>query len=171
MLEGMAPAQARAVREVAGALLLYTPVVDDKEFAAAIAYLSRRLDENAAEENFLRALFSITPGSPRWHDERARFEAAVEARHTVSTMPRRLQDRRTERRAFDPEAPFANEPDTDFTLPANRHWIEHHLDGPLPSPLPPLLAQTDDIDAAVARAATKVRATGRRPRRPSGAGC
>ncbi len=152
MLEGMAPAQARAVLEAAGALLLYTPVVDDAEFAAAIAYLSRRLDENAAEENFLRALFSITPDSPRWHDERARFETAVEARHTVSTMPRRLQDRRTERRVFDPESPFVNEPDTDFTLPANRHWIAHHLDTVVPPTLPPLLAHTDDIDAAVARA-------------------
>ncbi len=152
MLEGMAPAQARAVRDVAGALLLYTPVVDDSEFAAAIAYLSRRLDENASEENFLRALFSITPASPRWDDERARFEAAVSARRTVSTMPRRLQDRRTERRAFDPEAPFANEPDTDFTLPANRRWIAHHLDADVPPTLPPVLAHTDDVDAAVARA-------------------
>ncbi len=152
MLEGMAPAQARAVREVAGALLLYTPVVDDAEFAAAIAYLSRRLDENAAEENFLRALFSITPESPRWREERARFETAVERRHAVSTMPRRLQNRRTERRAFDPDAPFANEPDTDFTLPVNREWIAHHLEADVPAALPPLLAHTDDIDAAVARA-------------------
>lgn len=152
MLEGMAPAQARAVREAAGALLLYTPVVDDTEFAAAIAYLSRRLDENAAEENFLRALFSITPESPRWRDERTRFEAAVEARHAVSTLPRRRQDRRNERRAFDPEAPFANEPDTDFTLPANRQWIVHHLDADVPAALPPLLEHTDDIDAAVERA-------------------
>ena len=31
--------------------------------------------------------------------------------------PRRTQDRRTEERLFDPEAPFANEPDTDFTQP------------------------------------------------------
>ena len=89
MLEGMAPAQARSVRAVAGSLLLYTPVVDDAEFAAAIAYLSRRLDENAADENFLRALFTITPGSAAWEGERAKFDAAVAARLTVPTAPRR----------------------------------------------------------------------------------
>ncbi len=152
MLEGMAPAQARAVRARAGALLLYTPVVDEAEYAAAIAYLTRRLDENAADENFLRALFSITPGSPRWHAERARFEDAVARRHHVSTMPRRRQNRLADRRVFDPEAAFSNEPDTDFTVPANRRWIEDHLAAYVAPPLPPLLEQTDEVDAAVARA-------------------
>jgi RHH-type proline utilization regulon transcriptional repressor/proline dehydrogenase/delta 1-pyrroline-5-carboxylate dehydrogenase len=157
MLEGMAPAQARTVHAIAGALLLYTPVVDDTEYAAAIAYLSRRLDENAAEENFLRALFSITPGSARWHTERKRFEAAVARRRDVSTMPRRTQDRRTERRVFDPEGEFRNEPDTDFTLPANRAWIAYHLASDVPPPPPPLLQHTDDVDAAVMRARNATR--------------
>ena len=58
----MAPPQSRATRADAGELLLYTPVVTDEDFAASIAYLSRRLDENAAPENFLRSLFTITPG-------------------------------------------------------------------------------------------------------------
>ena len=70
MLEGMAPPQSRATRDEAGGLLLYTPVVTDEDFAASIAYLSRRLDENAAPENFLRSLFTITPDSPIWHAER-----------------------------------------------------------------------------------------------------
>jgi RHH-type proline utilization regulon transcriptional repressor/proline dehydrogenase/delta 1-pyrroline-5-carboxylate dehydrogenase len=157
MLEGMAPAQARAVRQSARSLLLYTPVVDDAEYAAAIAYLSRRLDENAAEENFLRALFSITPGSREWDAERARFNASVEGRRAVSTMPRRVQNRRNERRTFDPDAPFANEPDTDFTLPANREWIEYHLAACAPPVPPPLLTHTDAIDDVVARAKSGAR--------------
>src|SRR5437667_2101198 len=86
MLEGMAPAQSRAVRAEAGALLLYCPVVDEADFAAAIAYLSRRLDENASEDNFLRALFTITPGSPGWDAERTKFEVAVAARASVSEV-------------------------------------------------------------------------------------
>ena len=36
-----------ATRAEAGRLLLYTPVVADADFAASIAYLARRLDENA----------------------------------------------------------------------------------------------------------------------------
>ena len=86
MLEGMAPPQARATREEAGRLLLYTPVVTDADFAASIAYLARRLDENAGPENFLRALFTITPGSPVWDDQRGRFE------HAVAAAPRRVDD-------------------------------------------------------------------------------
>ena len=171
MLEGMAPAQARSVRAVAGSLLLYTPVVDDAEFAAAIAYLSRRLDENAADENFLRALFTITPGSAAWEGERAKFDAAVAARLTVSTAPRRNQDRRTEHAAGDPDAEFANEPDTDFTLAGNREWIAHHLAAAeLPEPAP-LLTHTDAVDAVVARAAEAAARVGRddHTRTPGGA--
>jgi RHH-type proline utilization regulon transcriptional repressor/proline dehydrogenase/delta 1-pyrroline-5-carboxylate dehydrogenase len=152
MLEGMAPAQSRAVRSVAHALLLYCPVVGDADFAAAIAYLSRRLDENAGKENFLRALFTIRPGSPAWVAEEAKFEAAVAARHSVSVAPRRCQDRRTEHRTFDPEAAFANEPDTDFSLPANRAWIGYHLARARPAELPPPCEHPDEIDAVVARA-------------------
>jgi RHH-type proline utilization regulon transcriptional repressor/proline dehydrogenase/delta 1-pyrroline-5-carboxylate dehydrogenase len=152
MLEGMAPAQARATRDVAGGLLLYAPVVADADFPASIAYLSRRLDENAGPENFLRALFTITPGSAAWEEQRTRFEAAVRARHGVDTTPRRTQDRRSEHRRFDPDAPFANEPDTDFTLSGNRAWIGDHLDRDRPAPLPPLVQTPAGIDEIVARA-------------------
>lgn len=51
MLEGMAPAQGAAVRRAAGDLLLYTPVVDRRDFPSAIAYLVRRLDENTSPES------------------------------------------------------------------------------------------------------------------------
>jgi RHH-type proline utilization regulon transcriptional repressor/proline dehydrogenase/delta 1-pyrroline-5-carboxylate dehydrogenase len=158
MLEGMSPAQARSVRAITGSLLLYTPVVDEREYAAAIAYLSRRLDENAAPENFLHALFSITAGSPAWTNEQGRFEDAVAARHKVSTLPRRDQDRRREQRCFDPDAAFANEPDTDFTMPANREWIASHLAADVPDALPTLLTHTDEIDAIVGRANAAARA-------------
>jgi RHH-type proline utilization regulon transcriptional repressor/proline dehydrogenase/delta 1-pyrroline-5-carboxylate dehydrogenase len=152
MLEGMAPAQARAARQAAGDLLLYAPVVERHDFAASIAYLSRRLDENAAPENFLRSLFTLRPGSSDWVREQDRFETAVADRLTVAIGPRRTQDRSRERRSFDPGAEFANEPDTDFVLPANRAWIEHHLANERPAPRPPLVTTTDGIDATVARA-------------------
>ena len=88
---------------------------------------SRRLDENSGPENFLRSLFTIAPGSPAWDAERRRFEQAVADRARVHRTPRRGQDRATEQRTFDPDAPFANEPDTDFTQAANRAWIAAHL--------------------------------------------
>lgn len=59
MLQGMAPAVARAVRRDAGRLLLYAPVVADDDFDAALAYLFRRLEENAGGENFLRSVFDM----------------------------------------------------------------------------------------------------------------
>ncbi len=152
MLEGMAPPQARAALAAAGGVVLYTPVVTESDFPASIAYLSRRLDENSGPENFLRSLFTITPGSPVWKAERERFEAAVVSRRTVPTMPRRDQDRRVEVRRFDPDAPFANEPDTDFTRPGNREWIAEQLAKEQPAELPPLVTTTDGIDELVARA-------------------
>lgn len=128
MLEGMANHQARAVQARAGGLLLYAPVVKAADLHSAIAYLVRRLDENTAEQNFLRHLFDLEPGSEAWQHESERFLAACGASETVSTTPRRVQDRRAETAgllpAADPATPFANEPDTDWALPANRAWIE-----------------------------------------------
>ncbi|MBS0621854.1 MAG: proline dehydrogenase family protein, partial [Verrucomicrobia bacterium] len=46
MLEGMAPAQQRALQQITGSLLLYCPASRKKEFAYGMAYLIRRLDEN-----------------------------------------------------------------------------------------------------------------------------
>ena len=47
MLIGMAEQQAKVIQKRVGHLLLYTPVVNPKEFDVAIAYLIRRLEENA----------------------------------------------------------------------------------------------------------------------------
>ena len=129
MLEGMANHQARAVQARARGLLLYAPVVKAEDFHSAIAYLVRRLDENTAPENFLRHVFDLEPGSPAWEVERDRFLAAFGVKSArLSDSPRRTQDRRTEAHTGGPsrtgQVPFENEPDTDWTLAANRAWIE-----------------------------------------------
>ena len=120
MLDGMAPAQGRAVREQVGDLVLYSPVVADSEFEASLAYLARRLDENATPENFLYALLSLTP--QRLNEEESRFRRAVKRRHVVGTAPRRATPQ-LPRSTFDPSEPFANEPDADFALESTRAWL------------------------------------------------
>ena len=151
MLEGMAEAQAEAVRDAAGGLLLYAPVVAHDDFAAAIAYLVRRLDENTAPENFLRNLFDLAPGNAVFEHEADRFRAAVAGRHTVSTSPRRTQDRSAPEGPVPFAMPFANEPDTDFALAANRAWIGRCLDEWRP-PTRPIGARIDGelVDGPVA---------------------
>jgi RHH-type proline utilization regulon transcriptional repressor/proline dehydrogenase/delta 1-pyrroline-5-carboxylate dehydrogenase len=123
MLEGMANHQARAVQARAGGLLLYAPVVRAEDFHSAIAYLVRRLDENIAPENFLRHVFDLEPGSPDWIAERDRFLAAFALEPTVGDAPRRTQDRRRPVQPCPPGPRFENEPETDWTLAANRAWI------------------------------------------------
>ena len=124
MLEGMANHQARAVQARAEGLLLYAPVVRAEDFHSAIAYLVRRLDENTAPENFLRHVFDLEPGSSEWIAERARFLDAFELRAALSDAPRRTQDRRLTPAPRPLEATFDNDPETDWTLAANRAWIE-----------------------------------------------
>lgn len=149
MLEGMAPAQARAVREEVGEVLLYAPVVRHDDLPASIAYLSRRLDENTAPDNFLRALFTLRPGTPEWADQAARFTRAVEEAATVSTQPRRVQDR-SQQHAVASGSPFDNAADTDWTRAANREWIAGHL-GAVGVPEVQLTTTIDGVDDAVAR--------------------
>jgi RHH-type proline utilization regulon transcriptional repressor/proline dehydrogenase/delta 1-pyrroline-5-carboxylate dehydrogenase len=123
----MANHQARAVQKRAGGLLLYAPVVRAEDFHSAIAYLVRRLDENTAPDNFLRHVFGLEPGSAEWDLERDRFLAAFALVAGLSDAPRRRQDRGAEADgggAAGGPGPFANEPDTDWALGANREWMD-----------------------------------------------
>ncbi len=85
MLEGMAEAESRAVAEDVGRLLMYAPVTREGDFPAAVAYLVRRLDENTAPENYLRASFDLAPGGPGFAAQADLFRAALAARGGLDT--------------------------------------------------------------------------------------
>ncbi len=155
MLQGMAPAQARVVRDDGDGLLLYTPVVAPTDFDVAISYLFRRLEENASDENFIRHLFSLRPGNAAFESEAAKFRAAVADRFEVGSDPQRTQNRQIDgggRVSSDGVAPrgeFVNEPDTDPALPANRAWAREVMARPAEAPNAPITERTDLIDEAV----------------------
>ncbi len=147
MLEGMAPAQSRAVRKMAGALLLYAPVVQHDQIDASIAYLARRLDENTAPENFLRALFTITPGSAEFAAQADRFRRSVAERHQIRTARRRI--------AASPHGEvFSNEPDSDPTDAAVRERLRSAVrTAPTRRPVT-IVESLPEIDSIVAAAVT-----------------
>lgn len=128
MLEGMANHQAGAVRDAAGGLLLYAPVVTADDFQSAIAYLVRRLDENTSEQNFLHDLFGLEVGSATWEKQKKMFLAAVKHSATVSTEPRRKQNRLTKKHtAADFAGKYHASADTDWVLRPNRDWVEAEI--------------------------------------------
>ncbi|KHL02029.1 proline dehydrogenase family protein [Sinomonas humi] len=137
MLLGMASAQAQAVLADVGHLLLYTPVVHPSEFDVAIAYLIRRLEEGASQDNFMSAVFELDTNEVLFEREKKRFLASLEALDKPPfagggvPRPRRNQDRRHTNKGLaahdDGDAPsdsraFSNTPDTDPDLPGNREW-------------------------------------------------
>ncbi|MBN1852294.1 MAG: proline dehydrogenase family protein [Pirellulales bacterium] len=139
MLEGMANHQRRALFEYARNVLLYAPACLKKDFIYAIGYLIRRLDENTGPENFLRYAFRLDVHSADWNMLESGFLESFKQVQTLSSTPRRLQDRRAPVRRFQmgqtgcfrppsAEEPggwnFINEPDTDFSLPQNAEWAE-----------------------------------------------
>ncbi len=121
MLLGMAEGQAEAVRETVGGLLLYVPVVRPEDFDAAIAYLVRRLEEGASQDNFMSAVFDIHRDSALYRRESERFRKALANVDDAVPVPNRTQDRRQPDTAA-PAARFSNTQDTDPSLPANRDW-------------------------------------------------
>lgn len=145
MLEGMAPAQARAVYRAAGRLLMYAPVVADDDFDASIAYLSRRLDENTQPENFLRSLFTLSPDTDDFDLEASRFRDAVAGRHAVS------RSRRRRPRPVDASlgAPFTAEPESDLTDSAIRDAFLAAIDSP-PRPSVQFVDDTAGVDRTMA---------------------
>lgn len=126
MLEGMANHQRRALHELVDNLLLYAPACHRKDFIHAIGYLVRRMDENTGPDNFLRHAFKIEVDSPDWQKMEGIFTESIAKMDSVSTQPRRTQDRRKALRELPEISPdwreFVNEPDTDFSLPANADW-------------------------------------------------
>lgn len=156
MLQGMAEAQAAAVAEdLDDAIppLLYTPAVDDRDFDVAVGYLFRRLDENAAPANFLRALFDLEPASPTFAEQAERFRRSVEDRDRPAVGPSRIQNRGLgSAAAFDPGTAFRNDPETDPSLPANRAWLADLTRTPVPrDPITPV-RDLASVDATARRA-------------------
>jgi RHH-type proline utilization regulon transcriptional repressor/proline dehydrogenase/delta 1-pyrroline-5-carboxylate dehydrogenase len=89
MLEGMANAEALAIVQSGRTVLLYAPVTQHDDFAAAVAYLVRRLDENTSDENYLKAAFYIADDPQVFADQQRRFLDSLAARHDVLTASRR----------------------------------------------------------------------------------
>ncbi|GAB78669.1 L-proline dehydrogenase [Austwickia chelonae] len=159
MLQGMAPAQSRAVKADVGTVLLYTPVVAPEDFDVAVSYLIRRLEENATEENFLHALFSVpghNGGERPMDDQERRFRESVELALDVHTGARRTPER--------PEITdgFENTPDSDPSLPATRSWARAVLDDTPPPLTSRVLGSTDDVAETISRAVSAQTAWGAR---------
>ena len=160
MLQGMSPAQQTTVRRAYGRQILYTPVVHKEDFDVAVSYLVRRLEENAAPQNFLYALFAPDePGhahgelTPLQAQEQV-FRNAVAARHKVPAGPRHTQDRAQESARATASASahagrFLNEPDTNPALRANREWAIEHLTSPPALNLGEEVHDTARVDEAV----------------------
>lgn len=121
MLLGMAQGQAEAVKKDVGSLLLYTPVVHPSEFDVAIAYLIRRLEEGASQENFMSAVFELDKNEGLFEREKQRFLSSLDSLDDTVPLPNRRQDRTLPPVPM-PHAGFDNTPDTDPSLPANRDW-------------------------------------------------
>ncbi|BCW73181.1 bifunctional proline dehydrogenase/L-glutamate gamma-semialdehyde dehydrogenase [Arthrobacter sp. NicSoilB8] len=121
MLLGMAQGQAEAVKKDVGSLLLYTPVVHPAEFDVAIAYLIRRLEEGASQDNFMSAVFELSENESLFEREKQRFLASLAKLDDEVPGPNRRQNRALPAAPL-PRDSFENTPDTDPSLPANRDW-------------------------------------------------
>ena len=99
MLLGMAQGQAEAVRQDVGSLLLYTPVVHPAEFDVAIAYLIRRLEEGASQDNFMSAVFELSENETLFEREKQRFLASLAKLDDEVPGPNRAAEPRPSGRA------------------------------------------------------------------------
>ena len=172
MLQGMAPSQARAVRDTVGTVILYTPVVAPQDFDVAVSYLVRRLEENAAPQNFLHAFFSAD-GLRSGDDQEQRFRDSVATLGEGTVGPRRYAGAARIGDRFD------NTPDSDPALPEVRAWAEEHVEDPVRTETERerrlatvpgaalrergLLDSTEQVDAAVGTARQAAAAWAARP--------
>jgi len=110
MLEGMANPEALAIAKRSMRILLYAPVTRADDFASAVAYLVRRLDENTAVENYLRSSFEIGTNSEKFKEQSDRFLDSASQRHEISTKSIRHKNHK-----FQIDETFENAPNADIT--------------------------------------------------------
>ncbi|MCB9730238.1 MAG: bifunctional proline dehydrogenase/L-glutamate gamma-semialdehyde dehydrogenase [Deltaproteobacteria bacterium] len=165
MLAGMAEPLRRVVSEVAGGVLVYAPAVDASETEAAIAYLIRRLDENTGPDGFLARCAAAPPGGEVWAAERLRFREALASAGSVSAASRRSLDRRQAPLLVPVDAPFRNEPDTDWTAASARDWIAEAVARWRDAPCQELPVVVDGRRALPSKGAGRVRHDPSRPGR------
>ncbi|MBI4767891.1 MAG: bifunctional proline dehydrogenase/L-glutamate gamma-semialdehyde dehydrogenase [Deltaproteobacteria bacterium] len=126
MLEGMADHVRRVLQETGQELVLYAPVATREEFINAIAYLIRRLDENTSEENYLRYAPRLEVKSGEWEFLKDQFLTSFSYRDRCGSRSFRSQNRMKEDFSGGEGShwggAFKNEPDTDWSLAANRKW-------------------------------------------------
>jgi RHH-type transcriptional regulator, proline utilization regulon repressor / proline dehydrogenase / delta 1-pyrroline-5-carboxylate dehydrogenase len=127
VLEGMANSVQKALSLIGAPVLTYAPAVGPAEMDSAVAYLIRRLDENTAPENFLRHAFSMRRGDAAFEAQAERFRRALAAVSEVGDKSARSPDRFALIEDLPRSAPFANEPDTDFSVAAHRETVTHAL--------------------------------------------
>ncbi|WP_080796094.1 bifunctional proline dehydrogenase/L-glutamate gamma-semialdehyde dehydrogenase [Corynebacterium pacaense] len=170
MLQGMATEQAAAVSEDVGRLLLYVPAVRPEEFDVAISYLVRRLEENAASENFMSGIFDLKPGNEIFRREEERFRSSIGDLAEIlnrgahdAPAPNHLQDREAEEEGNSepvdhPALPeFRNEPDTNPALAANQRWARRAMErsaepGWLDRQAGPRIIENSQVDELVSTA-------------------
>ncbi|HJE50464.1 MAG TPA: bifunctional proline dehydrogenase/L-glutamate gamma-semialdehyde dehydrogenase [Tessaracoccus flavescens] len=127
MLSGMAVPLQKVLLKEGHRLRLYVPVVPRKEFDAAIAYLVRRLEENAAPENFMSGAASLGKDRDFLDREEDRFRTAAGFLPLPSPSDWAIQSRP------DGTVGFVNAPDSNPALLENQHWAQGLRDL-LPSP-------------------------------------
>ena len=139
MLLGMAQGQAEAVKKDVGSLLLYTPVVHPAEFDVAIAYLIRRLEEGASQDNFMSAVFELSENEALFEREKQRFLASLAKLDDEVPPPNRRQNRSLPAEPM-PHDSFENTPDTDPVAAGQPRLGPRHPGAgsrPRPSATPP----------------------------------
>ena len=128
MIEGMANHVRRTIQETGREIIVYVPVSDKDQFLNAIAYLVRRLDENTGPQNFLRHLNHLKTRSRSWDFLTRHFLSSIKLKAQPAKTPHRTQNRMTEtfseKMGTYHDTEFRNEPNTDWSLSANRRWAE-----------------------------------------------
>ncbi len=128
MIEGMANHVRRTIQETGQEMIVYVPVADKGQFLNAIAYLIRRIDENTGSQNFLRHLNHLKTRSRSWDFLTRHFLSSVKLKAQPAKTPHRTQNRIIEgfskKMGTYHDTEFRNEPNTDWSLAANRRWAE-----------------------------------------------
>ncbi|NNE01016.1 MAG: bifunctional proline dehydrogenase/L-glutamate gamma-semialdehyde dehydrogenase, partial [Pirellulaceae bacterium] len=125
MLEGMANHQRRAITQRGTEMLLYAPACRRDGFLNAIGYLIRRLDENTGPQNFLRHAYRLRPDTPEFDTLADDFREALVLSETISDEPRQVNTRNDvplQPPVAEHWSELVNEPDTNWSLPANADW-------------------------------------------------
>ncbi len=144
MFEGFLPHVQKTLKDALHSLNICCAISSKEEFARSMNYLTRRMDELTLPDHFLSQFFKLKPDSPLFDELAGQFIESCKEISSISSLPRKTQNRNLPPKEKDFFSPFDNDPIIDLSIKNNQKFAKELIEKwkkPQPVSLPLVIGE------------------------------